>query len=58
MNERPATPCKHCRWLDKLVDCGVGVQVAHCKLPGGPRVRSEPEFGCAFWEREAGVDDE
>lgn len=58
MGERPATPCQQCKWLDKLVDCGFGSQVAHCNIPGGPRVRSEPQFGCCSWEREVGADDE
>jgi hypothetical protein len=58
LSEHPATSCKHCRWLDRLVDCGFGTQVAHCNNPKCSRVRSMPEHGCAQFEREPGADDE
>jgi hypothetical protein len=58
MQEWPSKPCKHCRWLDRLVDCGFGTQVAHCNNPKCSRVRSMPEHGCAAFEREPGSDDE
>jgi hypothetical protein len=48
-------PCWHCRHFDGMNPPGVN---ARCSRPGGNRVRSQPEGGCSFWEREPGADDE
>jgi len=50
-----ATPkvCWHCRHFLALVYEG---GAARCALP--PGIRSMPDRGCAFWEREVGADDE
>lgn len=45
-------PCWHCRFFAGIDSSGLA---ALCS--SGP-VRSMPHNGCAFWEREPGVDDE
>ncbi len=50
-----ATPraCWHCTHFQALVYQDTA---AKCALP--PGIRAMPAHGCAFWEREAGADDE
>ena len=45
--------CYTCRWFGERVGFDV-----RCADPRAPHVRSLPEQGCAFWEREPGSDDE
>ena len=49
--EAPSQPCWHCTRFAGLLYQGTA---AACGYPGGPRVRSQPAHGCAFWEREVG----
>jgi len=46
-------PCCHCRYFDGMTE-----GAALCTHPKGIRVRSMPQWGCAFFEREPGSDDE
>lgn len=47
--------CWHCVRFVAMVYQG---SAAWCSLPNGPRVRSQPEWGCGMWVREVGADDE
>lgn len=51
---RDPHPCWHCHHYVAMLICGA----AACSLRLGPRVRSQPERGCASFEREPGADDE
>lgn len=51
----PATPCWHCTAFAGMLYEG---SAAACAIPSGPRVRSHPATGCAFYAREPGADDE
>jgi hypothetical protein len=51
----PETRCWHCSYFEALVYGGTAAQ---CRIAGGPRIRSAPRIGCAFFEREPGADDE
>ena len=44
--------CYACRWFGKRV----GTEV-RCGYPGAGHMRSQPDLGCAFWQRERGSDD-
>jgi hypothetical protein len=50
----PERPCWYCRWW--------GGEYARlhslCDRPNGNRVQAQPRTGCAFFEREPGVDDD
>jgi hypothetical protein len=48
-------PCWECAHFDGMT---AGATAVLCGMPGGARVQATPERGCAFWEREAGADDE
>lgn len=48
-------PCWWCRWYDGVDAIG---GVAYCARKGCSRARSQPELGCASFEREPGCDDE
>lgn len=49
------TPCWHCRHFGGMTARGAA---ARCGRPAGAPVRALPSRGCAFFEREPGVDDE
>ncbi|KAK0039507.1 hypothetical protein Bpfe_031094 [Biomphalaria pfeifferi] len=48
-------PCWFCQYFEALI---FGGSAALCNLNGGPRVRSQPQRGCAEFTREPGVDDD
>lgn len=50
-----ARPCWQCHWFGYLM-----AENPHgfCVRPGGSGMISIPKNGCAFWLREAGIDDE
>lgn len=49
-------PCWHCHHFAKWLYGGINyVECAHPRLS---KVKSDPQDGCAFWEREPGADDE
>jgi hypothetical protein len=50
--ERPGG-CFSCCYFGHRVDVAVW-----CGKPGQGHVRSQAERGCAFWQREAGADDD
>jgi hypothetical protein len=49
----PARPCWYCRYFGRMG----GAHSAVCERGDG-LLRSQPENGCAFYEREPGVDDD
>lgn len=50
-----AGPCWHCQFFDGLAYEGVH---AFCGRPGTSRVTASPAFGCVYFVRVPGVDDE
>lgn len=50
-----AHPCWHCTWYDGMAGQGT---CAQCAKPRAARLCATPEYGCAFWERDPGSDDE
>lgn len=53
---RFSRPCWHCRAYAGLTGQG---SAAVCRdRSGAVSVRTNPEQGCSFWEREPGADDE
>ncbi len=49
-----STPCRHCAHFGGMT---AGDSAAIC-LFRGLMIRSMPERGCAYWEREPGADDD
>jgi hypothetical protein len=47
-------PCWYCRWWGGTSGPGHGL----CARPGGNVKQAQPRMGCAFYEREPGVDDD
>jgi hypothetical protein len=56
-NPYPANPnpCWHCHWFKGMVYQNTA---AECGNPKCSKIRSQPENGCASFEREPGADDE
>ncbi len=48
-------PCWHCQSFGGLVYQGTA---ARCLRQGGTPIAAQPRYGCAFWVREPGADDE
>ena len=48
-------PCWHCTYFIALVYEGAA---ARCVRAGQLSIQAAPTTGCAFWQREPGVDDE
>jgi hypothetical protein len=50
----PIGPCWYCTWWGGVAPGGVN---GLCARPKHMPVTGRPEQGCAYWEREPGVDD-
>jgi hypothetical protein len=48
-------PCWTCQYWGGMQDNGI---TSWCDRPGLSPVVAQPQFGCAFWTREPGSDDE
>lgn len=48
-------PCWFCHHYDGMVNAG---SAARCVRGMALRICAQPDYGCAFWEREPGADDE
>lgn len=48
-------PCRWCRYFGAAIPNN---NSAWCNDPRAPHVHSGAEYGCSFWEREPGADDD